>query len=272
MSSIMVRVDDFQEQPELVRHQIFNIIRQYNEKFRDEFGEMVIAMDHTNVWRKKSFPYYKANRKKDRQKSNVDWYSLFNILTLVRTELKEHFPYKVLNVDGAEADDIIATLVHRYSDREDKILILSSDKDFMQLQKFDNVKQYSPIHKKFLKTDCPKDFLTEHIIKGDRGDGIPNVRSPDSTFVSDQRQKPINKRMIIQLTKNGLDCPDDQSEEIKRNWDRNKTLIDLSYVPNILQQKIVNEYQNYQMNDRNGLLNYFIHNKLNNLTEHIGEF
>ena len=274
ISNFMQQVGNHTEVLEegLLRHMVLNTIRSHRSKFVDEYGEPIICSDSKKYWRRDIFPYYKANRKKDRQKSNVDWYSLFNILTLVRTELKEHFPYKVLNVDGAEADDIIATLVHRYSHKEEKVLILSSDKDFMQLQKFENVKQYSPIHKKFLKTDCPKDFLTEHIIKGDRGDGIPNVRSPDSTFVSDQRQKPINKRLIVQLTKNGLDCPDDQSEEIKRNWDRNKTLIDLSKVPDILQNKIVNEYQNYQMNDRNGLLNYFIHNKLNNLTEHIGEF
>lgn len=277
ISNFMQQVGNHTEVLEegLLRHMILNSIRHHRSKFIDKYGEPIICSDSKKYWRRDVFPYYKANRKKDRQKSSVDWYSLFNILSKVRDELKDNFPYKVLNIEGAEADDIIATLIHEYHAKEENILICSSDKDFLQLQKFKNVDQYSPIHKKFLKTDDPVLYLAEHIVKGDRGDGIPNIRSSDSTFVDDTRQKPLNKRMMNELVhsnENILECPKDQTDEIKRNWDRNKLLIDLNNVPFELKTVIINNYNKYKTNDRSDLLNYFIHNKLNNLTEHIGEF
>ena len=256
----------------LLRHMILNTIRLNRNKFADKYGEMVICCDSKKYWRRDVFPYYKASRKKDREASGVDWTTMFNTLSVVRQELIDNFPYKTLMIDGAEADDIIGTLVHKYNQYEKEILILSSDKDFMQLQVYNNVKQYSPVHKKFIRTVDAELYLKEHIIKGDRGDGIPNVASPDSVFVTGGRQKPMRKKLIEQIANTNVFTAGDVSEEIKRNFARNKQLVDLSETPKELQDEIVSAYTNYDMKDRSGLFNYFVNNKLKNLMENLSEF
>ena len=188
----------------LIRHMVLNSIRMYNVKFKDEYGEMVICADDRKYWRRDVFPYYKASRKKDREASPFDWNLIFETLNKIRDELRDTFPYRVLQVDKTEADDIIGTLCHKHgvqlmNETTEKILILSSDKDFMQLQKFANVEQFSPAAKKFLKTNEPEKFLREHIIKGDRDDGIPNILSSDDTFVTDKRQKPVTTNTKLTL-------------------------------------------------------------------------
>ena len=256
----------------LLRHMILNTIRLNRNKFADKYGEMVICCDSKKYWRRDVFPYYKASRKKDREASGVDWTTMFNTLSVVRQELIDNFPYKTLMIDGAEADDIIGTLVHKYNQYEKEILILSSDKDFMQLQVYNNVKQYSPVHKKFIRTVDAELYLKEHIIKGDRGDGIPNVASPDSVFVTGGRQKPMRKKLIEQIANTNVFTAGDVSEEIKRNFARNKQLVDLSETPKELQDEIVSSYTNYNMKDRSKLFNYFVENKLKNLMENLSEF
>jgi len=249
----------------MVRHMVLNSIRSYKQKYSNEYGEMIIACDNTNYWRKKIFPYYKANRKKNIEKSELDWKSIFEVMNKLRSELKEFFPYKVINIETAEADDIIATLVMNNLDDEN-ILILSMDKDFIQLHKYKNVKQYDPVNKTWITHNNPSLFLKEHIIKGDFGDGIPNVLSSDNCLVIGERQKPITKKRLDKL----MEVIDD--ETVQRNYDRNKQLIDLSMVPQNIQEKVMYEFNNQPIKDRSKLLNYFISNKLKNLTEHMMEF
>jgi hypothetical protein len=256
----------------LLRHMILNTIRVNRNKFTNQNSNMIICCDSKRYWRRDIFPYYKASRKKDREKSGVDWSTMFNTLSLVRQELIDHFPYKTLIVEGAEADDIIGTLVHKYNQYEKEIIILSSDKDFMQLQVYPNVKQYSPVHKKYIRTADPELYLREHIIKGDRGDGIPNIASPDATFVNGGRQKPMRKKIVDQIANTNVLTTDEVNEDIKRNYARNQQLVDLSYTPKELQDEIVSAYTNYDIKDRSGLFNYFVNNKLKNLMENLGEF
>lgn len=256
----------------LLRHMILNTIRLNRNKFADKYGEMIICCDSKKYWRRDVYPYYKAGRKKDRDASGVDWSTMFNTLSTVRQELIDNFPYKTLIVDGAEADDIIGTIVHKFNQYEKEILILSSDKDFMQLQVYDNVKQYSPVHKRFIQTSDPELYLKEHIIKGDRGDGIPNVASPDAVFVTGGRQKPMRKKLINQIANTDIMTCTEISDEIKRNYARNRQLVDLSEIPKDLQDNIINSYTNYKQKDRSGLFNYFVSKKLKNLMENISEF
>ena len=277
ISNFMAQVGSHKTMPldeGMLRHMILNTIRSFRQKFAGDYGELVICCDSRKYWRKEIFPYYKANRKKDREASGVDWQTMFNTLTLVREELANHFPYKTIMVDGAEADDIIGTLIHERHDQFEKILILSSDKDFMQLQIHNNVKQYSPVHKKFIRTADPKTFLKEHIIKGDRGDGIPNVMSNDSVFVSSGRQKPLRKNIMEKILEANMETPQlsDLNENVIRNWQRNQKLVDLSYIPSEIKDQILEAYDQSQSNPRSGLLNYFVKHKLKNLTEHIGDF
>lgn len=259
----------------LIRHMVLNSIRMYNVKFKDEYGEMVICADDRKYWRRDVFPYYKASRKKDREASPFDWNLIFETLNKIRDELRDTFPYRVLQVDKTEADDIIGTLCHKHgvqlmNETTEKILILSSDKDFMQLQKFANVEQFSPAAKKFLKTNEPEKFLREHIIKGDRGDGIPNILSSDDTFVTDKRQKPVTeKKLNIWVTEEPVQFCDSL---MLRNFKRNESLIDLGKIPVEYQQKILDAYESAPRNGRDKLLNYFIKNRMKQLMEHIQEF
>lgn len=253
----------------LIRHMILNIIRTHVKNFKGEYGEVVLCSDNRKYWRKEYFPFYKAGRKKTREKSDLDWHLIFDMLAKFKVELKENFPYKVIDVEGAEADDIIGTLVPRHAPHE-KILILSSDGDFLQLQQYGpNVKQYNPSQKKYVKSIDPLLELKEKIIRGDKGDGIPNMFSPSDCFVRDLRQKPITKGVLEKYLKEDVS---NYNETDKSNYTRNSTLIDLTYIPQEIKEKIINTYEEIVPAKRNKLLNYFIENKLKNLMDVIEEF
>lgn len=261
-----------QVEENMVRHMILNSLRSYKVKFSDEYGEMIIACDNTNYWRKQRFPYYKANRKKNIEASELNWKSIFECMNKIRAELKEYFPYRVLDVESAEADDIIATLVSKFGSElntGEKILILSGDKDFIQLHTYANVEQYDPTRKKWIKHEDPERFLHEHILKGDAGDGVPNVLSPDNVFVVGDRQRPLTARKLEKIMGTDLD---EMDTILARNYSRNACLIDLSFTPESIREKVMEQYNAQQNRDRSKLLNYFIANKLKNLTEHLSEF
>ena len=251
----------------MVRHMILNSLRMYRTRFHDEYGELVLCYDSKHYWRRDYFPEYKAGRKKSREESDHDWNAIFECLNKIKDELKEFFPYKVLEIYGAEADDIIAALCVELEYDNGKTLILSGDKDFIQLQKFRNVSQYSPITKRMINGSDPAGYLIEHILKGDVSDGVPNVLSPDHTFTEGLRQRPLGKKKIESFKENGL-----PTEEIKRNYQRNEKLINLALSPDDLYITILKEYQEAPEGDRSKLLDYFIEKRLRNLTESIGEF
>jgi hypothetical protein len=252
---------------DMVRHMILNSLRMYRMKFCDEYGELVLCYDSKHYWRRDYYPEYKHSRKKGRDSSSNDWNAIFTVLNAIKAELKEFFPYKYLEVYGAEADDIIAALAGELEFDNGKTLILSGDKDFIQLQKFRNVTQYSPITKKFVNGVDPDIYLSEHVLKGDSSDGVPNVLSPDNTFVDGIRQKPLSKKKIAAMIDG--DFPND---EVKRNYQRNKKLIDLGESPPELFIEILKEYQEAPEGDRSKLLNYFTQKRLRNLVESINEF
>ena len=253
----------------LIRHMVLNIIRTHSKNFKNEYGDIVLCCDNRKYWRKEFFPFYKASRKKNRDKSDLDWHLIFDMLAKFKLELKENFPYKVVDVEGAEADDIIGTLVPRHAPHE-KVLILSSDGDFLQLQQYgSNVKQYNPSQKKFVKSEDPLLELKEKIIRGDKGDGIPNMFSPSDCFVRDLRQKPITKGVLEKYLK---ESEDDYNETDKVNYARNRTLIDLTFIPQEIKERIINTYEETVPAKRNKLLNYFIEHKLKNLMDVIEEF
>jgi 5'-3' exonuclease len=251
---------------------ILNSIRLYKQKFSGEYGELVIACDDKNYWRRKVYPYYKANRKKAREKSELDWTKIFEALNKIRAELREVFPYPTIQVDSVEADDVIATLcsLKGATVSSERILILSGDKDFNQLQKYGNVEQFDPVRKKWIKTDDPYKYVQEHIMRGDTGDGIPNFLSDDDTFVSDKRQKPLTQKKIdAWLGKDPSEFCDDM---MLRNYKRNQQLVDFEFIPEDVKTRILDEYKAQSGKTRDRLFNYFIQNKLKNLMEVIGDF
>jgi len=273
ISNMMVQIGNHhnaQVDENMIRHMVLNSLRFNRKKFNEEFGELIICCDDKNYWRRNYFPYYKAARKRARQESELNWNEIFAALNNIREDLKTFFPYKVIQIDTAEADDIIGTIVHTEGtvlNTGEPLLILSGDKDYVQLHKYANVKQYDPTRKRWVKHSDPEQYLYEHIIKGDAGDGVPNILSPDNSFVIGARQRPVTKKRLAMLEDiNNID------ETTKRNWARNKTLIDLAEIPEDLKAQILNAYNEDNMKDRSQLFNYFIKNKLKHLMENINEF
>ena len=274
LSNLMVQLGGSKNvEPDFVRHMVLNSLRGYRSKFQGEFGELVLCYDNKTNWRRDYFPNYKHSRRKGRKESKLDWNNIFDTLHMIKDELIEFFPYKVLEVDNAEADDIIASVVFHVASEPknyEKVLILSSDKDFIQLQKYNFVSQYSPMQKKYVNGIDPTTYIKEHILKGDRGDGVPNFLSPDNTFVDELRQKPMSKRKLE--TWIDLEPSDYCNEEMMRNYQRNRTLIDLSYIPDDIKEKCTQTFLDAPEGSRKHLLNYFIKKKLKSLMENIGDF
>lgn len=265
MNMHMAKADTVDE--DMVRHMILNSVRMYRMMFNEDYGEVVLTWDSRHYWRRDYFPEYKLNRKMGREKDTKDWDQIYGVLNKIKDEMRLNLPYKYLEVYGAEADDIIAVLCKKY--QSENIVIVSADKDFIQLHKYSKVKQYSPNTKKMINGLDPNVYIKEHVLKGDSSDGIPNVLSPDNTFVDGLRQKPLGKKKIGVILQTDFD---ELHDEVKRNYQRNEKLINLDNVPDDLEFKILSEFDSAPCGDRSKLLNYFISSKLKTLTESIGEF
>ena len=267
ISNVVAMKMDVEEN--MVRHMILNSIRMHRVKHKEKYGEVVICCDGGKNWRKEYFPAYKHKRKSARKDSSMDWNELFRITDTVLQEIKENFPWKVVEVDECEADDIIGEMV-RYTQefgQYENIMIISGDKDFAQLQKFDNVAQYSPVQKKFIKEDNPRLQIWNLVLKGDTSDGVPNVLSADNCFVEEIRQTPLRQNKIDQL----IEDPKSLGEEVYRNYLRNKNLIDLDYTPADIKKTIVERYDSYVVPKQN-VLNYLMEKRCRMLIESVTEF
>jgi len=256
----------------MLRHMILNSLRMYNKKFKDKYGQMVLACDSSS-WRRDYFPQYKANRRSGRDESDFDWAEAFRIMHKVKDEIKENFPYKVIHIDKCEADDIIGTMVEHTQEfgQYEEVMIVSSDHDFKQLQKYDNVKQFSPMTKKFVEETHPRQNLQLKILTGDAGDGIPNVLSHDDTFVNGDRQTPLSKKKKEAIIEDLADCELLYAASWYRNYCRNETLIDLSKTPDELRAKIIDEFWITVFNEGK-VLPYLINNNMKMLIESVEEF
>ena len=271
ISNLMAQVrgkGDVKPNKEMIRHMVLNSLRGFNVKFKEEYGTMVLCSDAGDPWRRDFFPHYKHSRKMARQDGPFDWDNIFNVITEIKNELKENFPYVVMYVENSEADDIIATLIKQQT--ESKYLIVSGDKDFVQLQHYGNVYQWSPLLKGYIgEQEDPVKFLREQIIKGDRSDGVPNILSDDEIFVRNERQKPIRAKQLEEW----IDIENiPLGVETKKYYNRNKKLIDLSQIPLTIETNIINTYKNYKVKDRSLLLPYFIDKKLKSLIDKINDF
>ena len=265
----------------MVRHMILNTLRSFKTRWGDEYGDLVIACDNRRYWRRQVFPQYKASRKKTREDSGYDWSSIFEGLSLVKHELQQHMPYPVIDVDGAEADDVIGTLAE-WSQENDLVeeglfesprplLIISGDHDFQQLQKFPNVVQYSPLKKRFVTIkESAEAILREHIIRGDKGDGVPNILSEDDSFVEGKRQRPIRKTLVAEWKSKK---PEEWvTGEMAAGYIRNKTMVDLSQTPEEIKEQIVFQYTKQLNKSSEDMYKYFMNFSLDRLIEVIDEF
>jgi len=258
----------------LIRHVALNSIRAYKKKYYKQFGEVVIACDGRNYWRKDYFPNYKGTRKKAREESDLDWTTIFETLNEIREDLKEHFPYRVMHVDKCEADDIIAVLTESTQEfgRHEDVMIISSDKDFKQLHAYDNVKQFSPMLKKLITVSKKElhPWLIEHIVKGDSGDGVPNILTSDDALMNGERQKPVSSKRLQEFIDNGfIACKNDEE---RRNWTRNVVMVDFKHIPENIKESILTAYEEKPKGDKNSIMNYLIKHKCRNLLDDIEEF
>lgn len=265
----------------IVRHTTLSTIKSYKKRYGKEYGEVVICCDGRKYWRRDAFPHYKAGRKKARDKSELNWSLIFDTLATIREDLKEHFPYKVVHLENTEADDIIATLTKWTQENQlvevglmqepQKVLIISSDKDFKQLHKYGNVRQWSPMLKKYVESPRDTSFLQEHIVRGDSGDGIPNIFSKDDVFVQGERQKIVRAERLAEFMEKGIDAC--RNDEERRNYQRNVSLIDLDYIPEDICNSIISEYENQKpKGDKMSIMNYLIKNRCRLLLDDIQEF
>lgn len=259
----------------MLRHMMLNSIRMYRTKFKKDYGEVVLAIDSGNNWRRNYFPQYKANRRKGRDESTFDWGEAFRILHMVQEEIKENFPYKVVKIDECEADDIIGTIVsntQEFGQYED-VMIVSSDHDFKQLQKYSNVKQFSPLLKKAVVEENPKVNLIEKILTGDAGDGVPNVLSDDDVFVEGRRQTPLSKKKKEVIKEDLSEGELLYAASWYRNYCRNETLIDLTKTPDRLKEKILDEFNSQDpLHNKSLVFPYLINKNMKILIESVEEF
>lgn len=259
---------------DMLRHMIINSLRMYRTMYKKDFGELVLACDGKNNWRRNYYPQYKANRKKGREESDFDWAEAFRIVNKVREELRENFPYKVIHVDECEADDIIGTLCENSQEfgQYEDIMIVSADKDFLQLQRYKNVRQYSPLLKKEYHEDNPVANLTEKILTGDAGDGVPNVLSHDDVFVNGERQTPLSRKKKDAILEDLAEGELLYAASWYRNYQRNEKLIDLTKTPERLKKQIIDEFNSQDQWDNKGkVFPYLINNNMKLMIESVEE-
>jgi 5'-3' exonuclease len=278
---------DTSEVKNLIRHVTLSTLKSYKKKYGKEFGELVVCCDGRRYWRKEIFEYYKAGRKKMRDNSDLDWKLIFDTLSEMRDDISKHFPYRVIHLERAEADDIIAVMTEWVQNNQlvqeglveepQQILILSSDKDFKQLQlapfSSGNVRQWSPMQKKYITASKQEvlEFTVEHIVKGDTGDGIPNILSKDDVFVSGDRQKPVSAKRMAEFLEKGIDAC--RTDEEKRNWQRNTKLIAFDNIPKDVKDEIISTYLNTKPNtDKMNIMNYLMEHRCRLLLDEIEDF
>jgi hypothetical protein len=267
----------------LIRHVTLSTIKSYKKKYGKEYGEIVICCDGRKYWRKEFFANYKGMRKSNREKSDLDWGLIFDTLNEMRQDIAQHFPWKVMHIDRAEADDIIAVLTKHLQENEliqqglveepQKILILSSDKDFKQLQLYDTVKQWSPMQKKYVTATQREiiEYKIEHIVKGDAGDGVPNILSKDDVFMNAERQKPVSAKRLQEFFDNGFTAC--RNDEERRNWHRNSTLVDFQHIPDDVSKMIIDSYiSNKPTGDKMSVMNYLMEHRCRLLLDELEDF
>jgi hypothetical protein len=261
---VQLKLNDGELSESKLRPMIINSIRNYQKKYAGDYGEIVLCTDAANPWRREFFPNYKANRKKLRDEDDKDWGVIFNTLQVIKDELRDNFPYRYMYVERCEADDIIAVLSKHI---QEDILIISGDKDFQQLQSLDNVIQWSPNLNKEVVCQDPSLFLKEHILTGDKSDGIPNILSSDDCMVEGIRQTPLRKPIKDKYLRISIENDD----KYYRNYLRNQTLIDFDFIPKDIEDSIISEFANTRP-VKGKVFDYLRTHRLNELLDNVGDF
>lgn len=244
--------DNFMYWKYLVLNSIFNSIKNFRP------NKVVCAIDnHTEKnWRKKVYPDYKANRKAYREESKIDFDKFFEVSNKFTDELRSVFCNMFfLDIEKCEGDDIIGVCCNRLF-KTSNVTVISTDKDMIQLMKNPNVKIWDPIQRKYKQSMNPKKDLDIKILTGDKSDFIPGVKKKCGPKTA---QKILNGGLENFLL----------VEENKKNYIRNKILIDLEQIPKEIVRNIEREYKGYDIKEYNGmkLWQFLLTNKMKKHSE-----
>lgn len=265
-----------EEKVAMWRYFIFNTLLKIKRVTKAD--EIVLCMDDSSkkYWRREVFPYYKAKRSIDRAKSTIDYDKFFESVDIFVDDLK-NIPFKQVKVPGAEGDDCIAILCEYLTSNREQITVVSVDKDLQQLQRYSNVVCYNPVTDQFVKCEDTHTFLMMHIIKGDSGDGVPNILSEDNIFMQDgKRQKSITQKKLDEMLDIGLEEWLIRNQLVD-NYERNRTMVELSseIIPKSIKHDIIYSYNNYEKPSGNlymnvaGLMDKY---NIRGLKDRIGDF
>jgi len=141
--------------------------KMFNKLYRNfKKHKFVIAWEGDTNFREEIYPEYKKNRE---HHLRVDEH----VFELIKRGLV-YYGCKILRHKRAEGDDVIYNCCDIFRD-EEELIVYSNDEDYIQLlQKFDNVKVYSPIKNKYVETP-DYDYVKFKAIKGDTSDNIKGL-------------------------------------------------------------------------------------------------
>jgi 5'-3' exonuclease len=269
----MSRVDFKENGGKMLKHMMFNAIFSTCKRFDTE--EVVLCVDSKENWRKKIYPEYKQNRKEKRdEQDDIDWNVFFTSLTEFVEEVKQFFPFYVLQVKYMEADDIAGVLAKNWQNKPK--IIVTSDGDYIQLLRYKNVQVFDPIKSKFLKCDDPMRQLKIKILTGDRGDNIKSVKHRVGEKTAEKivdnpelLKEMFEDKTVSYTTPEGTEVT--LGDEYKERYKQNMILIDLSKTPDVLVKALNKSIAEYQMPTGKEIFQYFSKNKFRDLMHRMEE-
>jgi len=207
-------------------------------------SDFIFCWDSKTSLRKKIYPEYKANRKKEKSPEEEEFdrisYAQFD---LIKTDILPKIGYRnIFEYEGYESDDIFASITHHYLN--DNIVIVTSDEDIYQLL-FPDVSIYSPSKKAEYKFEHfvkefdidPDDWVNVKAIAGCASDGVKGIEgvgektaikylkgalSTDSRLykkiVSDESRRIIRRNIkLVRLPYSNTPIPEIVSDELSLN-------------------------------------------------------
>ena len=112
----------------------------------------------------------------------------------------------------------------------------------------------------------------EHILRGDRGDGVVNVLSPDNALVDGIRQTAIKETFIQEVLQ--MDDPHKGlSGDVLEKYKRNEKLVNLDFIPQEFVDKIIDTYTSATPKmDKMKLMSYFGKHKMKLMMAELQDF
>lgn len=250
---IQSEIPDFQLWRFLVYDSIYSCIKRFR------ISEVVLAVDDKVSWRRSYFPRYKESRKKQRDKSDVDFKIVFSVINKFIRELKHSMPFKIIKVRSAEADDVIGILALEFGN----CIVSSNDEDFMQLVGEKDNRLWNPSNQKFSefpininkdKKGTPvmckskEEFLNYKILMGQPKDDIFNIKTPTNwgkTPETEGKRKPGFGVISAQKVMKAGVHEWIEKEQLEDRYKRNSVLIDFHRIPNVINNRIGDVYNNH---------------------------